>query len=137
MTVRISAIVCTYNRSTYLRKALGSLVDQSLSKDQYEVIVIDNGSQDDTRQVIDEFSWMPNLKYVYEPNLGLSQARNTGWRNAHGGYVAYLDDDAIACPRWLEKILEVFENVKPRPGCVGGKIEPRWELGHPLILSVA
>ena len=136
MAIRISAIVCTLNRSHYLRKAIQSLLDQTLPREEYEIVVVDNGSTDDTAEMVHkEFSHMPNLYYFSEPVLGLSQARNTGWRSANGEYVAFLDDDAIASPHWLEKILDVFETVKPQPGCVGGKVEPVWEAPRPQWLS--
>jgi len=136
MDIRISAAVCTLNRALYLRKALSSLTNQSLPRNQYEILVVDNGSTDFTRQVVQEqFSLAENLQYFYEPVVGLSQARNTAWQNARGEYVAYLDDDAIACSSWLESILDVFERVKPKPGCVGGRVEPIWEAPRPAWLS--
>ncbi|MBM3134679.1 MAG: glycosyltransferase family 2 protein [Chloroflexi bacterium] len=135
MSVRISAVVCTHNRAAYLRKALQSLVDQTLPQELYEIIVVDNGSQDNTKQVVGEFYAMPNLRYLYEPVIGLSRARNTGWRNARGEYVAYLDDDAVACPWWLAKFLNVLETFEPSPGSVGGKCEPIWEAPKPDWLS--
>ena len=123
--VRISAVICTRNRAEYLRKAIRSLVEQSLPAGEYEILVVDNASTDDTPRVTcEEFKDVPNLRYIHEPIVGLSQARNTGWRNARGRYVAYLDDDATACFRWLEVALEAFRTVKPAPGCVGGKIDP-------------
>jgi glucosyl-dolichyl phosphate glucuronosyltransferase len=138
MGVRISAIVCTFNRAPYLRKALQSLIVQTLSPEQYEILVVDNHSTDNTRQMVqEEFGHLPNLRYLYEPVQGLSQARNMGWRNATGEYVAYLDDDATACPAWLEKMLAAFDTLTPRPGCVGGKIEPLWEIPQPAWLSDA
>ena len=135
MSIRISAVVCTHNRAAYVRKALQSLVDQSLPLELHEIIVVDNASQDDTKQVISEFSNAANLRYLYEPVIGLSRARNTGWRNAQGTYVAYLDDDAIACPGWLAKFLSVFETVTPRPGSIGGKVDGIWEAPRPDWLS--
>jgi len=135
MSVRISAVVCTHNRAGYLRKALQSLVDQTLAPWVYEIIVVDNGSQDNTKQVVSEFSSVPNLRYLSEPIIGLSRARNTAWRNAQGGCVAFLDDDAVACPGWLAKFIDVFETFKPRPGVVGGKCEPIWEAPRPDWLS--
>jgi glucosyl-dolichyl phosphate glucuronosyltransferase len=134
--IRISAVICTLNRAEYLRQAVKSLVDQTLSKDQYEIIVVDNGSSDQTKQIVlEEFSDIPNIRYMYEPLLGLNLARNTGWKNAYGEYVAYLDDDAIASSQWLESILEGFETIKPVPGCVGGKIEPIWDGKRPDWLT--
>ena len=135
MSVRISAVVCTHNRAAYLRKALHSLIDQTLAQDLYEIIIVDNGSQDNTKQVVSELSAVPSLRYLHEPLIGLSRARNTGWRHAEGMYVAYLDDDAVACPEWLATFLDVFETFEPTPGCVGGKCEPIWEAPRPDWLS--
>ena len=132
----ISAIICSHNRAEYLQEAIRSLVCQTLSSQEYEIIVVDNKSIDNTKAVVlNDFCHVNNLRYVYEPILGLSQARNTGWRQAVGEYVAYLDDDAIAYPQWLEKILHVFETIKPKPACVGGRIEPLWETARPPWLS--
>jgi glycosyltransferase involved in cell wall biosynthesis len=127
--------VCTYNRAAYLRQALQSLVAQNLAPELHEIIVVDNGSQDNTKEVVSEFADVPNLRYLYEPVIGLSRARNTGWRNAQGEYVAYLDDDAVACPWWLAKFLNVFETFEPSPGSVGGRCEPIWEAPRPDWLS--
>jgi len=135
MSVRISAVVCTHNRAGYLRKALRSLVDQTLAPWEYEIIVVDNGSQDNTKEVVNDFSHLPNLRYLSEPIIGLSRARNTGWRNAEGVYVAYLDDDAVASLGWLAKFIDVFETFEPRPGAIGGRIEPIWEAPRPDWLS--
>ncbi|MFN3530985.1 MAG: glycosyltransferase family 2 protein [Candidatus Brocadia sp.] len=135
MNILISAIICTHNRATYLTKAIQSLIDQRMSKDKYEIIIVDNSSTDSTKEAVAQFSGKNNIRYIYESTLGLSFARNTGWRNARGRYVAYLDDDAIACPGWLDKISEVFETVTPRPGCVGGRVEPIWESSRPGWLS--
>lgn len=136
MLPHISAVICTHNRACYLRKALNSLLQQTLPPAQFEIVVVDNRSSDKTQEVVlEEFSDCTNLRYVYEPLLGLSQARNTGWQRALGEYVAYLDDDAIASPEWLEKILVSFEHIHPRPGVVCGKVEPIWENPRPLWVS--
>lgn len=136
MSIQISAVICTFNRDRYLGKAIQSLVEQTLETELYEIIVVDNCSTDNTKQIVtEEFAHIPNLRYIYESVLGLSQARNTGWQNARGDYIAYLDDDAIASSVWLEKIVEVFMKVTPQPGIVGGKIEPIWEISRPSWLS--
>jgi glycosyltransferase involved in cell wall biosynthesis len=134
MPPTISAIICTHNRANYLKKAIRSLLEQTLQKSEYEIVVVDNASKDNTKEIINEFSDIKNLKYMYEPKLGLSQARNTGWKNAKGKYVAYLDDDAVASKNWLKKIVEIFEQDS-RIGCVGGKVEPVWESERPTWLS--
>jgi len=133
--VQISAVVCTLNRAAYLAKAMASLVNQTYPKKYYEIIVVDNGSADNTREVVEQFNQSTRVRYVHEPIKGLSQARNTGWQAASGKYVAYLDDDAIACPHWLEKMMEAFETIKPAPASVGGKAVPLWESERPTWLA--
>ena len=134
MSIRVSAVVCTLNRAAHLQKAIHSLVHQSLPKEMYEIIIVDNGSTDGTKAVVEEFDQFDNLRYINEPIIGLSQARNTGWQNAQGEYVAYMDDDAIACPEWLERIVDAFDTVKPQPASVGGKVTPIWEAERPAWL---
>lgn len=132
----ISAVICTHNRANYLTKAIQSLLEQHAPKEQYEIIVVDNYSTDSTKEVVEQFSSShQNIRYIYESTLGLSYARNTGWRNARGKYVAYLDDDAIAGPSWIDTIIEVFETINPRPGCVGGRANAIWEAPRPDWLS--
>jgi len=134
-TVRISAVICTFNRALYLAKAVESLVNQTYSRGHYEIIVVDNGSTDNTREVVEQFGQSAGIRYIYEPIKGLSQARNTGWQAASGKYIAYLDDDAIASPQWLEKMMEAFETVRPAPASVGGSVTPIWECERPAWLT--
>lgn len=129
--IRISAIVATRNRAPYLRKALQSLVAQTLPSELYEIIVVDNGSEDETKSVVDEFSAAPNLRYIYEPIAGCSRARNKGWHNARGEYIAFLDDDAIACPEWLALYLNAFDKFGSDLGLIGGRVELIWEMPKP------
>lgn len=132
MTTRISAIICTHNRVAVLPQAIESLIAQDLPAETYEILVIDNASPDNTAQVVKEkFGHVSNLKYIYEPILGLSQARNTGWQSARGEYVCYIDDDAIAQPNWLSNIIRTFETVQPKPGVIAGKIIPMWSTPKP------
>jgi len=126
--VKISVIVCTHNRSAYLQKAVLSLMKQSLPMKDYEIIVVDNASTDNTKESVDN-----SVIYMYESRLGLSHARNTGLSIALGKYVAYLDDDAIASPDWLENILKVF--AKTDSGAIGGRVLPIWESARPSWLA--
>lgn len=134
--IKISAIITTHNRVEYLKRALNGLAEQTLPKNKFEILVVDNASTDNTKQaVLDMLHSLSNLQYIYESVLGLPHARNTGWKTARGRYIAFLDDDAIPSPQWLEKIVETFETVKPKPGCVGGKIQPIWESPQPSWLN--
>ncbi len=130
MTVQISAAICTRDRADYLRKAVESLTEQSLDAANFEIIVVDNGSSDDTKQVVtEEFSSVSNLRYLYEPVPGLSRARNLAWQSAEGEYIVYLDDDAIANPNWMNGYLETFRAQDV--AAVGGDVFPLWEAPRP------
>ena len=128
---KITGVICTHNRERYLKRCIESLYKQTLDQALYEVVVVDNGSADTTADICRQFEHLPNFRYVYEPILGLSQARNTGWQNSLGSYVGYLDDDAVAEKTWFEKALWSFEQVTPAPEWVGGPIELEWEAEAP------
>ncbi|MDJ0680773.1 MAG: glycosyltransferase family A protein [Xenococcaceae cyanobacterium MO_167.B52] len=133
----IAAIICTHNREHYLGAAIDSLLNQDA--DNYEILVIDNGSTDNTRQVVESRlmksrqseearsfdggvpSTNPHLKYFYEPELGLSVARNRGAKEANSPILAYLDDDAEASPQWLKIIIQAFED-NDHLAIAGGKV---------------
>jgi glycosyltransferase involved in cell wall biosynthesis len=126
----ISVVVCTLNRAERLRKALESVASQ---EGDFEIVVVDNGSTDQTADVVHEVS-SPGVRYLVEPVLGLCHARNRGWRAARGRYVAYLDDDAVALPGWIRAIEEAFV-AHPNAGVTGGRVEPLWEGARPQWLS--
>jgi glycosyltransferase involved in cell wall biosynthesis len=133
--MKISAVICTHNRASYLRRALASLIEPGLADDQ-EVVVVNNACTDSTEEVVSAVAGH-QVRGVYEPRLGLSHARNAGWRQSRGEYVAYLDDDAVAGPGWLDRIVAAFQSIQPRPGCVGGQVLPRWEAPRPRWLADA
>jgi glycosyltransferase involved in cell wall biosynthesis len=135
MTPVLSVIICTLNNAGYLRKALASLIAQTLPNVAYEVLVVDNGSMDSTRETVQTCRDMENLRYIYDPFQGLSHARNVGWQNARGKYIVYLDDDAVASPNWLERISHRYETLLPQPASVGGKVVPIWEAERPPWLT--
>ncbi len=125
--LNISAIICTHNRDTYLGAAIDSLLHQS-DCENYEVIVVDNGSTDNTKAVVEARSPHPRLRYIWEPTLGLSVARNTGANATEAPLIAYLDDDAVATPTWLSCLCRAFgENDKL--AIAGGKVTLIWAEG--------
>jgi glycosyltransferase involved in cell wall biosynthesis len=130
----VSVVICTNNRSAHLKKAIHSVLKQDISSSKYEIIVVDNASSDDTAEAVECFESEKTIRYVYEKQLGLCNARNTGWQCARGRYVAYLDDDAIANPGWLSAIENAFI-IEPDAGVVGGRVEPIWKGNRPLWLS--
>lgn len=135
--VEASVVIPTHCRPELLRKAVDGVLAQGLAPDRYEVIVVDNASDDDTRRALEPWLGDGRVRYLLEPSVGLSHARNTGWRAAGGRIVAFLDDDAIPAPDWLERIVEVFESRTPTPGCVGGRVLPIWESPRPSWLDDA
>ncbi|MBI4355948.1 MAG: glycosyltransferase [Candidatus Omnitrophica bacterium] len=93
MTPKVSVVVPTYNRAHLIPEALESIWAQTYR--DLEVIVVDDGSTDDTREILRP--WWPRLRYIYQPNQGCAAARNRGISLARGTYVAFLDSD----DRWL------------------------------------
>jgi glycosyltransferase involved in cell wall biosynthesis len=124
---QISAIICTHNRDTYLGAAIDSLLAQEFAAG-FEVVVVDNNSSDRTSEVVKQRLSDPRLKYVFEPVLGLSVARNTGAKESTGEIIAYLDDDAVACDRWLQILYSAYEN-NSKIAIAGGKVTLLWPQG--------
>lgn len=124
---QISAIICTHNRDMYLGAAIDSLLAQDFAAD-FEVVVVDNGSGDRTREVVEQRASDPRLKYIFEPTIGLSVARNTGARIARGDILAYLDDDAVASPSWLQVLYFAYQD-NSQLAIAGGKVTLLWPPG--------
>lgn len=132
---RISAIVCTHNRADYLERALESLAAQSLPPEQFEVVVVDNASTDQTAAVCAKWTKrIANFHHLREDRLGLSWARNAGAAASRAPYLAYLDDDARADRDWLKHLLDAFEASESPPVCIGGRVLLDWETAAPSWL---
>lgn len=100
---KFSFIVPVYNTEKYLKRCLDSIKSQTL--DDYEVIVVDDGSTDNSRQIINEYLSDKRFKYIYQENSGLSEARNTGIEHSTGCYLLFLDsDDYVFC-----KLCEIID----------------------------
>jgi glycosyltransferase involved in cell wall biosynthesis len=114
-TPPISVVICTREHPDQLLAQLKSL--RKLYYPEFEVIVVDNAPVTNrTKFICDEY--FHNVRYVLEPRKGLDYARNTGWRNAKHGIVAYTDDDAYVDPFWLTAIGQAFKDQ--RVNCVTG-----------------
>ncbi|HKU50949.1 MAG TPA: glycosyltransferase family A protein, partial [Nitrospira sp.] len=130
----ISVVLCTHNRANLLPAVLSGLIAQSLTTSAYEIIVVDNASTDDTSAVLRKIQvQVPTapIRLLYEPIQGLGYARNTGWSNAQGRYVAFIDDDCLPAKNWLQVLLDCFQELKPEPWSVGGKIIPVYDRPKP------
>ncbi|MEO1375069.1 MAG: glycosyltransferase family 2 protein [Cyanobacteria bacterium J06635_10] len=121
---QISAIICTHNRDNYLGAAIDSLLSQDFAT-EFEVVVVDNGSKDNTKKIVEQRLDNPRLKYIYEPVLGLSVARNTGAQASSSGILAYLDDDAVASEGWLQVLYSAYQS-NSKLAIAGGKVTLLW-----------
>jgi O-antigen biosynthesis protein len=110
---RVSVIVCSYNGGRTLEQCLRSL--EELEYPNYEVIVVNDGSTDDTRSILSRF---PNVRVIHQENLGLSAARNAGLHAATGEILAYTDSDCFAEPDWLTHLVHHFQHTDA--AAVGG-----------------
>ena len=103
---KVSVIIPTYNRAQFLIEAIESVFNQSCR--DFELIVIDDGSEDDTQERIKPFR--NRFRYHYQENSGISRARNMGLKMSEGDYVAFLDSDDLWEKHKLQIQLKLFEN---------------------------
>ncbi len=137
-TPRASVVVCTYNRADRLAPCLESLAAQTVTAGEFEIIVVDDGSTDDTPSICARFAHLPHLRVIRQPNAGLGAARERGWRAGSAPVVAFLDDDAEAPPDWLALALARFAlgAASPSPpAALGGPTRARWEEPRPAWLD--
>ena len=135
---KISVIVATYNRCHQLKNFLNSLVNQEFDKSfDYEVIIVDNNSTDDTKSVVTGFMNQFNgkLKYLLERRQAQAYALNKGIKEACGEIIAINDDDVILCKDWLKNINKYFK-LYPDIAAIGGKILPKFECKVPPWLTL-
>ncbi len=110
----ISVIVCTYNRANLLNDVIETVCAQNIDPSEYEVIIVDNNSTDGTSAICHEFTArLPNVRYCLEHKQGLSHARNRGWQEAKGTYLAFIDDDCKVPVEWLSAAKNVIAEHQP------------------------
>lgn len=119
--MKVSLIICTRNRGTQLKRCLSAVAEIAYAK-PWELILVDNGSTDDTQEVIAAFAEGASfeVRYLHEPSRGLARARNTGLAAATSDLVAFTDDDCYPAPDFLDAVEKAFED--PEIGYVGGRI---------------
>ena len=103
----LSLIVPIYNVEKYLRKCVDSLLLQDMQQDSYEIILVDDGSTDESGRIADEYAASyHNIHVIHQPNAGLSEARNTGMKVAQGEYIMFVDSDDYIEPNVLKGLVE-------------------------------
>jgi glycosyltransferase involved in cell wall biosynthesis len=133
----LSIIICSYNRASYISDALTSLYVQSSGLDNFEVIIVDNNSTDNTKEVYAQWrhtNTNGQFTFISETKQGASFARNTGAAIAKGEWVCFMDDDAVATTDYVKNIIK---HIQDQPFIVGfgGRIIPKYIPGEPKWMS--
>jgi len=127
-SLKLSIIVCAYNESDTISQCLSGLLNQTLDKEVYEVIVIDDGSSDNTVNLVTDFISTAepslNIKLICALHGGLSRARNTGILLSKSEVIAFIDADATPDHKWAEKLLSAWSK-HPEADVIGGKTVSR------------
>ncbi|MFN6481894.1 MULTISPECIES: glycosyltransferase [unclassified Nostoc] len=130
MKLLLSVIICTHNpRLNYLDKVLKALQAQTLLVEQWELLLVDNASEQVLSSEID-LSWHPKSRYLREEQLGLTPARLRGIKEAVGQTLVFVDDDNVLDPDYLEIALKISKDY-PFIGAWGGQIRPEFEVPPP------
>ena len=143
----VSVVIPTYQDADYVAEAIESVLAQTYQN--FEIIVVDDGSTDNTSEVLAEFG--DQITVIYQENRRMSAARNTGIRAAYGEYIAFLDADDVWQPTYLERLVPLFgraENIGliccdlmwfdengDRPGTAFEIFPPRAGMIYPLIFT--
>jgi glycosyltransferase involved in cell wall biosynthesis len=136
-TIKITVILCTYNRCRILAHTLESVAASVLPESMnWEILVVDNNSRDQTREVVEEFCrrYPGRFRYHFESRQGLSQARNAGISEARSEILAFMDDDVIVEPTWLQNLTANLHDSEWAGA--GGRILPEKGFSPPHWLSL-
>lgn len=120
---KVSIILPTYNRATKLKKAISYCLQQTFK--DFELIIVDDGSLDDTKQIVEGFEDL-RIKYIYQENNGLPEALNTGFKNASGDYLTWTSDDNLYKKKAIETMVNSLEKLN-KPGFVYTDMEIHYE----------
>jgi glycosyltransferase involved in cell wall biosynthesis len=132
----LSIIIPTFNRAASLARTLKSIAAVARPSDAIEILVIDNGSTDQTQEVYNSAKAKNKThewRYFYDDMPGLLSGRHRGAKEAQGEILAYLDDDVLLAPSWLEALKDAFSD--PEVALVGGPSTPQYEIDPPAWLN--
>jgi glycosyltransferase involved in cell wall biosynthesis len=108
MSASVSIIIPAYNCERFISETIESVIDQTFRN--FEVLIVDDGSTDGLKRIVDEFATRDTrIKYMYQKNRGVSSARNFGFRESHGKFIAFLDSDDVWLPENLELKVNRFD----------------------------
>jgi len=128
----VSVTIPTYNRAKLLEITIESFIEQDYPKDRYEIIISDNNSSDNTREVVEEWQGKTTvpIRYLFEARQGVHYARNTAAKASIGEILYFTDDDMIADKSLLGELVKVFD-LDPQIGAATGKIIGRFDVPPP------
>lgn len=132
--VFLTLCICTHNRAESLREMMSTIAAQESCGAPFEILVIDNHSSDQTRDVVKAFSTRSPVRYLYEERLGLSHARNRALDEFRGRYLIFTDDDVRLSGNWLKSFARAICE-HPEADYFGGKVLPEWRSGKPAWLG--
>lgn len=115
-----SVIIPTYNRGSLITRAIQSILVQTYKN--WELIIVDDGSTDETEQIVKAFLLEGRIKYIKNINSGAAISRNIGVENSVGSWITFLDSDDEAFPEWLSEITNIISESKPHLICCGCEI---------------
>jgi len=104
--MEISVIIPAYNAAQYIGETITSVQNQKF--EHWEMLIVDDGSKDDTRQIVEGFLSDKRIRYIYQENAGVSTARNKGYQFSKGKFLAFLDADDVWLPERFTKMLQKF-----------------------------
>ena len=131
----VSVVVPTYNRSALLRSTVDSVLSPD-TKTTFEVVVIDNNSSDDTKDVVQSIieKHPGKVRYIVERQQGNAHARNRGIKESRGAIIAFVDDDVKVESNWLSVLKRVLDS-RSELSFVGGRVLPQWNGAPPSWLT--
>ena len=135
--IRLSLVIATYNRAEQLMITLDSVATQKCSCGEWECMVVDNNSADDTHERVERFAKEHpelNIRYIFEQRQGLSHARNAGIAASVGDIIAFIDDDERIVEEFVEAYITLFDS-QPDAMSAGGKIIADYPTGRPRWMS--
>jgi len=135
--MRVSVIICTYNRERFLGDTLESVAAQPFPKEQVQIVLVDNNSTDSTPAIAERFKEThpdSEVVYVIETNQGHTYARNRGIKESDGDILLFLDDDVLLDPGYLTRLVHHYETM-PDLAASGGRVIVRYENERPVWMS--
>lgn len=129
--MELTVCICTHNRPRYVRDCLEGLRRQTVPTDRFAILLVDSGSTGSAPAELGRLAGEFDARLLRVDQPGVSAARNTGAWGARSPFIAYIDDDAIPAPDWIERILAALAAPGRRPALIGGRILPKWEAPLP------